>query len=185
MAEPPILQLPDADPAQLAVAIRAVVAEDRAQYARLRAGALQTVSDAPEDDGVAARRFQSLLEIGYLVASADGLADEEREGLARLLEQVCESVVDRATLELHFKDLDEAAAMMGRRERLGAAAGLLEEDDRDGALTFAAAIAMSDGWLGAEELAVLVELGGHLGVDADRVRAIAEGVVHQVEGRLR
>jgi len=185
MAEPPILQLPDADPAQLAVAIRAVVAEDRAQVARLRAGALQTISDAPPDDGAAARRFQSLLEIGYLVASADGLADEEREGLARLLEQLTDSVIDRSTLEQHFKDLDEGAAMFGRRERLGAAAALLDDDERDGALTFAAAIAMSDGWLDEDEVKVLIELGSHMSLDADRVRALVEEVVHRVEGRLR
>lgn len=185
MAEPPILQLPDADPAQLAVAIRAVVMDDRAQHARLRTGALQTVSETPADDGAASRRFLSLLEIGYLVSSADGLADEEREGLARLLEQLTESAVDRATLELHFKDLDEAATQMGRRERLGAAAALLDDDDRDGALTFAAAIAMSDGWLGDDELKVLIELGSHLSLSADRVRELVDAVVLKIEGRLR
>lgn len=185
MAEPPILQLPDADPAQLAVAIRAVVIEDQAQAARLRAGALQTISDTPEDDGAAARKFQALLEIGYLVASADGLADTERDGLARLLEQLTDSVIDHAALELHFKDLDEAVNALGRRERLGRAAADLADDDRDGALTFAAAIAMSDGWLDEDEVKVLIELGGHLGIDADRVRELVEAVVHRVEGRLR
>ncbi len=185
MAEPPILQLPDADPAQLAVAIRAVVVEDQKQAARLKTGAMQAVSEEPEADGSTARRFQSLLEIGYLVASADGLADEEREGLARLLEQLTDAVIDRNTLELHFKDLDEASAQMGRRERLGAAAALLEEDERDGALTFAAAIAMSDGWLGQDEMNVLIELGSHLSLDADKVRELVEQVVHRVEGRLR
>lgn len=185
MAEPPILQLPDADPAQLAVAIRAVVMEDQKQAARLKTGAMQAVAEVPEDDGQTSRRFQSLLEIGYLVASADGLADAERDGLARLLEQLTDSVLDHDTLALHFKDLDEAAAQMGRRERLGAAAALLDDDERDGALTFAAAIAMSDGWLDADEMNVLIELGSHLSLDADRVRELVEQVVHRVEGRLR
>ncbi len=184
MAEPPILQLPEVDPAHLAVVIRAVVAEDRAQAERLRAGALQTVADQP-DDGTAARRFQSLLEIGYLVASADGLADQEREALARLLEQLTDAVLDRAALELHFRDLDEAVAAMGRRERLGRAAADLDDDDRDSALGFAAAIAMSDGWLGDAELAVLIELGAHMSIPADRARELVEQVVARVESRLR
>ena len=163
MAEPPLLQLPDVDPALLAVVIRRMLTEDRA--------------------GAEARGFEPLLEIAYLVASADSLDADEREGLVRTFEQLTST--DRAALEQHLHDFDDAIAASNRADRLRQAATDLHPDDRGGAVAFAAAIAMSDGWLGDSELGVLVELGGHLEINAELAREIVESVIARVETRLR
>ena len=183
MAEPPILQLPEVDPAHLAVVIRAMLAEDLAQADQLRAGAAQSLARADTDETTG--RFLALLDIAYLVASADRLDADEREGILRLFEHLTDSVLERTTLEGHFRELEESTAASSRGERLGAAADDLRDEDRGNAITFAAAIAMSDGWLGDAELDALIELGGLLSVPADKAREQVELVIQRVEGRLR
>jgi tellurite resistance protein len=185
----PVVQLPEVAPARLAAAVHAVLTGDAARGAalpsadHLRAGAAATTGDA---GGPAARRFQALLELGYLAASADGLDAGEREALARLLEQVTGAAVDRDTLELHFRDLDEAVAMLGRRERLARVAAELDDGDEPSeALGFAALVAMADGRLGAAELDVLVELGASLALGAGEVRAVVDQVAASLEMAVR
>jgi hypothetical protein len=94
-------------------------------------------------------------------------------------------VLDRDTLDHHFADLDEAVKASSRGERLAAAAHDLLEDDRAHALAFAAAIAMSDGWLGEAELEALIELGGHLSITRENAREQIEQMIQRVENRLR
>jgi tellurite resistance protein len=182
MAEPPILQLPEVDPTHLAVVIRGMLAEDLAQAERLRAGAAQSIARPNEET---TGRFLALLEIAYLVAAADGFDDDEREGLLRLFGQLTDEVLDRETLEHHFGELDEGVKASGRGERLASAARDLVEEDRTHAIGFAAAIAMSDGWLGDAELAALIELGGHLSITRENAREQVEQVIQRVENRLR
>ncbi|HUQ02120.1 MAG TPA: hypothetical protein VM261_06460 [Kofleriaceae bacterium] len=167
MAEPPILQLPEVDLARLAVVTRKMLSEDLVQVERTT------------------RDFLALLDIAYLVASADRLVGDEREGILRIFEQLADGVLDRDAVEHHFRELDEVRATAGRGERLGAAAGDLRAEDRAGAIAFAAAIAMTDGWLGEAELAALYELGGHLSIATDKAREQVENVIQRVEGRLR
>ena len=183
MAEPPILQLPEVDPTHLAVVIRKMLAEDLAQAERLRSGAVQSVARANEAETTG--RYLALLDLAYLVAAADGFDDDEREGLLRLFGQLTDDVLDRETLEKHFGELDEGVKASSRGERLAAAADDLLEDDRTHAIAFAAAIAMSDGWLGDAELAALIELGGHLSITRENAREQVEQVIQRVENRLR
>ena len=154
--------------------------------ALLREGATQTLATNDETQTPpAARAFQGLLEVGYLVASADGLADSERSALAELLERVTGRAVDRATMELHFKDLDAACEALGRRERLRrAAAEFDDEKARDEALGFAALVALTDGAIGAPELEALVTLGEHFERSEDHVLATVGAVFHSVERAL-
>jgi tellurite resistance protein len=187
MGDPPVVELPAATPVVLEAAVAAVLtgaAESAALPAasRLRAGA--EAAAAARSDGEAAR-FQAMLELAYLAASADGLDAREREALARLIELATGAAVDRATLHTHFADLDAAVAMLGRRERLARAAAELGDDSATEALGFAALVAMADGRLHAPELAVLVELGGCLGQSPAQVRAVVDLVAASVEKKLR
>lgn len=139
----------------------------------------------PGDDPPASTYFVSILELAYLVASADGLADEERHTLAGLLERLTGEAVDHDALELHFKDLDEAVEMLGRRERLRRAAEDFGEPARQSeALGFAAVVALADGKLAAPEAAALSELGGHFGLTEDGVAKVVGGVVDRVKKEL-
>ena len=151
----------------------------------LRRGAEETKKDEAQDSGLA-RRFQALLEVGYLVASADGFAEAERHALAALLEDATQRTVDHEAFETHFRDLDEACEMLGRRERLRRAA----EDFEDGparreALGFAVLVAIADGTLGSPEGQALRELGSHLGFDEREIDEAVGDVITSVKSALR
>ncbi len=149
---------------------------------QLRAAAKAAVGDTGE---VMGRYFQSLLELGYLVASADGLADDERATLAALLEQATGAIVNRAELELHFQDLEEGCKMLGRRERLRRAAADFEDSiGRSEAIGFTALIAVADGVLAAPEIEALTELGACFELSEAQVDDIVQGVTRAVENAL-
>ncbi len=178
------VELPDVPPQARAAAIEAALTQDADFAARLCRGASASVADAPSDADTA-RTFQALLEIGYLVASADGLAEQERASLAALLEAVTGSAVDHGTLTLHFMDLDEAVEALGRRERLArVAADLGDTSAVEEAVRLGALVAMGDGTLSGAELAVLVELGEHGKVAADRICELVTAAANSVKGRL-
>jgi len=190
------IELPAAPPERLAAAVRTVLTEQAERgptlvigrlptVEALRAGAAESVKNEPIDIDVA-RYFQSLLELGYLVASADGLAQSEREALALLLEGASSAVVDRDTLLLHFRDLDATTETLGRRERLArVAAGFTDPESRTEALGFAALVAMADGHLAEPELEVLHALGREFSMAPDKVDAAVAALARRIEERLR
>ena len=184
MPEQVVVELPAVAPERFAVAVRAMLGEGGEMAPlpsseRLAVDAAAAVADGGDADG--SRRFQALVELGYLAASADGLDPAERDALATLIERLTGAAVDHATLDRHLQDLDAAAAMLGRHQRLArVAADLGEGDRRDEALGFAALIAMADGRLHQDELAVLDELGGCFGLGAPDVRAIVDRVADAV-----
>ena len=138
----------------------------------LRAGAEAAAKDQTTE---ASRHFLALLELGYLAASADGLADAERDALAHALEEATDAVVDHESFARHFRDLDAAVEALGRRERLLAAStAFADEHAREEALRFAALVAMADEHLDAKEMQVLEELGACFGFAKDRVHTLVE-----------
>ena len=180
-----ILELSATEPARLTAAVLAVIHADSDRAELLRRGAEQSVAEAPTDVQTA-RRFLTLLELGYLVASADGFADEERTMLARLLERVTGERVDHRSLELHFRDLDEAVESFGRQARLARAAADLEGTPAcEEAIALSALIAMADGRIAAAEHQTLLDLGEHLGISDDRVRALIQSMAGRVEAELQ
>jgi tellurite resistance protein len=178
-----IVGFPDVDPAHLAAAVEAALEARTDLRARLRAGAEQSMRDEPAD-AATATRFQTLLELGYLVASADGFAESERTSLAGLLERVTASAIDRASLERHFRELDQAVAALGRRERLARLAAELDEAAAEEAIELVVTIAIADGCLSAAEHAVLVELAEHLRLPGARLHALVQEAAARVEEAL-
>jgi tellurite resistance protein len=181
----PIVAFAGATPERIAAAVHAVVVSDGVRAARLKSGAAQSIAEAPADLD-SARWFQSLVELGFLIASADGFADSERSALAGLLELVTSETIDKEMLELHLSELEQQVDVMGRTQRLARAAGELDDPSAaDDAVAFAALVAMADGHLGGVELDALVELGGVLSIPADRVRSLALALAGEVEAQLR
>ncbi len=149
---------------------------------QLRAAAKAAIGDTGE---VMGRYFQSLLELGYLVASADGFADDERSALAAMLEQATGAIVNKAELELHFRDLEEGCKVLGRRERLRRAAADFEDSiGRSEAIGFTALIAVADGVLASAEIEALKELGECFELGQAQVEEIVQGVAGAVESAL-
>jgi tellurite resistance protein len=178
-----IVRLPEVDPARLAAAVESVLEARGDLRARLRAGAEQSMRGEPDDAGTATR-FQTLLELGYLVASADGFAEAESASLASLLERVTASAIDRAALQRHFRELDHAVAALGRRERLARLAAELDEAAAEEAIGLVATIAMADGRLSAPEHAVLLELSEHLRLPDARLAALVHEAAARIEEAL-
>jgi DNA-binding CsgD family transcriptional regulator len=145
----------------------------------------ESSSEEQDGEGEEAVYFQSLLELGYLVASADGLDEREREMLALLVERITESRVDRERLLLHFADLDQTSDWLGRPERLIRMAANFEDLlSREEALSFAALVALADGELTDAEMQVLLELGKHLSLSETAVRETAHRVVASIKREL-
>jgi len=202
MADSPTrLDVPEVGAERLGEAVRAVLAHQSAAMpdssvdpsaligrlpskAQLKAGAEESVKDEAAD-AAAAEYFQSLLELGYLTASADGLAAEEREALALLVERATDSAVDREVLQLHFSDLDAGSEMLGRRERLARVAANLETAaGRQEAMSFATLVAIADGTLADAERDVLLELGQHFSMTAEQVQAVIDAVAASIKQEL-
>lgn len=149
---------------------------------RLKSGARAVTNEV---DSTPARYFQALLEVSYLVASADGFADEERDALARMLEHATSRAVTHDVLELHFRDLDESAALLGRAERLlRAASDFEEESSKLDALRFAALVALSDGRLGEPEVTALYDLARGLALGEAQATGALEPLVRELEQAL-
>lgn len=158
------------------------LSEDAPLSLPLRQGARATLEGA---DDVTARRFQSMLEIGYLVASADGLADDERHALAALLSHVTGTTVGVDTLELHFQDLEAGCEMLGRRERLRRASEEFDDGiSRWEAVRFAALVALADGKLGDEEVGTLATLGQDFGLSEDQIADAVGSMLGRVRSQL-
>jgi hypothetical protein len=126
------------------------------------------------------------MELCYLVASADGLAPEERDALAQQLEAATGGAVNREALQRHFADLDASSPALGRGERLARAASAFQEiGEREEALGFAALIAVTDGVLAMEETTVLLELGEHFDMAGYEVHAVIKQVLTRLTDALR
>ncbi|MEB2310830.1 MAG: hypothetical protein OZ921_13010 [Sorangiineae bacterium] len=150
------------------------------------ASRLEADAHAVGRDDASAARFQSLLEIGYLVASADGFADEERTALAALLESVLGEAFTHDELDLHFRDLADGVEMLGRRERMRRAADDFDDGlSRSEALGFATLVAVADGVVAAPEARALEELGAFLGLGSDEVTQAVTRVTSELARRLR
>ena len=185
MPDEPIVAFPDVDPERLLTALSAAVTGDGPRAVRLRTSASQCVTDEPSDLS-AARWFQSLVELAYLVASADGFSDHERRSLAELIERATGRAVEHEVLEQHLRELEIQSDVLGRHERLArAAAEVREQPSVDDALAFAALVAMADGTMAGPERDALLELAGHLEIEAVQVHALVKVLVEDVERRLR
>lgn len=179
-----VLSLASADPPKLEAAINAAISKRSDLAEQLRRGAADSVSDATEASSTA-RRFQTLLELGYLVASADGFADEERASLAHLLETVTQAAIDHQVLDDHFQDLDQGVAMLGRPHRLAASAASLDDaSSAEEAVVLVTLIALADGVLATPEYEVIEALGSYAGIDASRVRTLVDQVGAEVKEAL-
>ncbi|HVV87779.1 MAG TPA: hypothetical protein VHE35_32290 [Kofleriaceae bacterium] len=185
MPDEPIVAFQDVDAERLLGALCATVTGDGPRAVRLRTSASQCVVDEPSDVA-AARWFQSLVEMAYLVASADGFSPEERASLAKLIELATGRAVDHELLEVHLAELEVQAHVLGRHERVArAAAEVRDQPSVDDALAFAALVAMADGTMAAPERDALIELAGHLDIEPVQVEALLTVLVEDVERRLR
>ena len=93
--------------------------------------------------------------------------------------------VARDALELHFRDLDDAVEILGRRERLRRAAADFEGGiSRGEAIGFAALVALADGRLADPEAGALHEIGRHLGLSETEVDAAVGRVVSDLRQQL-
>jgi len=150
---------------------------------RLAQGARATLDGCYEETSA---YFQSILELAWLVSSADGFAEEERHALALLLENVTGKVVSHDVLASHFRDLAQGCEMLGRRERLRRAAeDFADRASRSEALGFATLVALADGRLTDPEQEALMDLGGFFGFSRDQVDHVIQDAVDRLRAELQ
>ena len=94
--------------------------------------------------------------------------------------------VDHEALEQHFRDLDAAVELLGRRERLVRSAADLEDPAvAEETISLVALIALADGVLSRAENAVLLQLGAHVDLSAGRIEALVLEAANSVKDGLK
>lgn len=191
------LDLPEVSTEQLRRAVRKVVAQQAADAAapsigpRSLSGRLPSAdtlsqgASALDEDGDAARVFRAMLELGYLVAAADGLGEDERGALAAL---VAEATGARVTPERLAHELDGYAKLEAERGRVARFREVAAELDdfvaREEAMSFVALISIADAVLSHKELRALLEVGEALGFSRGEVDLVMKQVVFSLKAAL-
>lgn len=192
------IDLPDVSPGELRRAVRVVVSMHASEIAapsvgpKALGGRLPTTDKLKEavsgrgEDAKAAEYFASLLEVAYLVSSADGISDEELQAMTDLVSHATGAAADQETVERYFADAKAASDALGRRERLARAASSFDDFmAREEAMSFAAIISIADGKLGSAEARALLELGEFFELSAGEVKAVVDQVVASVKTALQ
>lgn len=177
--------LPQAAPERLEAAISAVLDRTTGSSApRLGAAAAQGFAAQPSEPEVA-RTFQALLAAAFLVASADGLVDQERSALAALLARATGGVADHGALERRLTEIATTVAAIGPEEAMRhAAADLAGPFARREAIVFAAAVAIADGTISETEFEALARLGAAVNVSRGEVVALVEDAIQSITRAL-
>ncbi len=141
------------------------------------AGGAEMLAKRSSEDAEAARYFSAMLEASYLVAAADGLAEEERTALCDLIDYTTRSALKRKRLDGLFDEMAQLLADQGLEARLDAVAAELEDFmAREEALSFAALVAIADTVLAPREAATLIALGKRFDFSPGEVQAVVDVV---------
>ncbi len=192
------LDLPDVSPDEFRRAIRVAVSMHAEEIAAPSVGPkalsgrlpstdkLKDAVGGKDEDAKAAEYFTSLLEVAYLVASADGLGDDELAAMTELVSHATGAAADKKTVEAYFADAKAASEALGRRERLARAASSFDDFmAREEAMSFAAIISIADGKLDSAEARALLELGEFFELSAGEVQAVVDQVVATVKSAIK
>lgn len=138
----------------------------------------------PEDERMAT--IQTLLELGSLVAIADGYADEaEREALTRVLRELCRIELSSESMSQMIKSAHEvvkADGMDARCDVLGenlAALGIAPLG-----IEVAALVALVSHGLDLHEMSALTRVAEAAGMDEEQVDAIIGTIDRELSGNL-
>ncbi|HHH27515.1 MAG TPA: hypothetical protein ENK57_04075 [Polyangiaceae bacterium] len=189
--------LPDCDAATLAHAVRAMVEKQAGEVAtptvgprallarlpridRMEQGAEQLFSSIPpasREDEAAGKYFSAIIEACYLVAAADGLAEEEGGAVRELiLIATGESLIEQRATEL-FDSYGKLLEEHGLEARLDAVAERLDDFlAREECMGFAALVAVADGELAEREVVVLMALASRFDFSVGEVQAVVQQV---------
>lgn len=141
------------------------------------AGGAELLAKGSSEDAEAVRYFGAMLEICYLVAAADGLAEEERTALYDLIDYTTRSALKHARLDALFDEMAQRLADQGLEARLDAVAAELDDFmAREEALGFAALVAIADSVLAPKEAVTLIALGKRFDFSAGEVQAVVDVV---------
>jgi tellurite resistance protein len=124
-------------------------------------------------DPVAVALFESIVEGAYLVASADGVIDdEERKTFERVVSTACGGAVAPRQIAALVSDLGDQLEEDGVDRRVEMLAKqVTKKDHAREVLRIAALLAQSSEDVGAEERLVLTKLAASLGLEAGDVDA--------------
>jgi tellurite resistance protein len=158
---------------------RAGAPADPAKPLSILALAAASYGARPDDDATvptgfdpaAVALFEAIVEGAYLVATADGVFDEEeRRTFERLVVTACGGTVAPQQIAALVGDLNDQLEEDGLDKRVAALAQqVAKKDHAREVLRIAALLATASNDVGAEERTVLEKIGGALGLEAGSV----------------
>jgi hypothetical protein len=196
-------ELPQCSADELAAAVRRAILQAAAQQpTEAVVGRLPRGTDLPTDEDLAraaqetaepttragdiprADRALALLEGAYLVAATDGLEPGEREAVGALIARVL-GTTNADSVSVLLESLDSRLEKEGIAERMKQVAACFgERVAREGALGFAALLALADRRLAIEEQQALIALGAALDFTATEVQMVVHKVALRLEDAL-
>ncbi|MEH6516050.1 MAG: TerB family tellurite resistance protein [Halioglobus sp.] len=142
-------------------------------------GALPDSARSAQETGTRAalERVTPFIETMYLVMMADGEAtDTELDALRGALKILTQDLLDASTLVQVLLDCEQRMTSQGVEARLQAIGGKIcaDRSDRETALSLAAAVALADDSVAAEENELLHSIAEWFGVSDKRCRDILQ-----------
>ncbi len=190
-------ELPECDSDVLAAAVRAVIEQQATEVAapsvgpralmarlprveRMEQGAEHLFSSHPPaspGDEEAGRYFNAIVETCYLVATADGFAEEERGAVQDLVGFATGDVFTGERAQGLFAAYGKLLEEQGLEARLDAIAESLDDFvAREEAMSFAALVAVADRELQDKEAVMLMALASRFEYSRGEVQAVVKHV---------
>ena len=147
---------------------------------RMEQGAEHMFSSVPpanKEDAAAGRYFGAIVETCYLVAIADGFAEEERGAVANLVSFATGDALTPERAEEVFAAYAKLLEEQGLEARLNAIAERLDDFvAREEAMSFAALVAVADRELAEREAVMLMALAKRFDFSRGEVQVVVKQV---------
>lgn len=150
------------------------------RQAEVVSSAYQTLARAgilTDDEREAVARVSPVAETMFLMMSADGkITVSERDAMRGAIRGLTGDVLQDGTIEVLIESYQRTVQAEGREARLRAIADALADHpaDAEGAFALAAAVALADDDVAAEERELVNQMGIWFGISPDRASSILD-----------
>lgn len=140
-------------------------------------GTLARAGILSDEEREAVARISPLAEAMFLMMSADGkITAHEREAVRGAVRGLTDNLLQDGTIDVLLEGFERIAKAEGRESRLRSIAESLADQpsDAEGAFSLAAAVALADDDVAAEERALVNQMAAWFGIAPDRATEILD-----------
>ena len=130
-----------------------------------------------DDESAALTRVDPMAEVMYLMMAADGkITDSERDAVRGAIRGLTDNLLHAGTINVMLDNYASALAAQGREKRLRAIAETFGDNasDAEGAFVLAAAVALADDEVAAEENNLINQLAKWFEISSARASEILD-----------